>query len=317
MRSSRLSLRLRVGLLAVSVAAALPLAAGGATAPGWRPEPSLGLERTEVAAAVVGGRIVVAAGFLGDGTSSRRVDAYDPVRRRWQRLRDLPLRLNHAMAAAYRGRLYVVGGYSGRGVVSPHAYVLERGRWRALPRMPEPRAAAGAAVVGDKLYVVGGVSAPGRLARQALVLDLQRRRWSRAPGPRPREHLAAAALGGKVYALAGRLAGIDTNLGTLQSYTPGARRWATLRPVPEPRGGTGLTALGRELVSVGGEEPAGTIESVYAYHVDRRSWRRLPDLPTPRHGLGVVTQGGRVWALAGGEQPGLFVSGIVESLSLR
>jgi hypothetical protein len=285
---------------AVVASLALLLAGTGDAAPEWRSEPSLALARTEVAAAVVNGRIAVAGGYLQDGSSSPQVDLYDAASRRWRRLPDLPLGLNHAMAAAHRGRLYVVGGYTGRNQVSRGAFVLENNRWRALPRLPEGRAAAGAAVVRGKLYVVGGVAAPGRLARTAFVLDLARPRWSTMPGPQPREHLAAAALGGKVYALAGRLAGIDTNLPTLQSFTPGARRWVSLPPIPHPRGGTGVAAIGRELVSVGGEEPGGTIPSVYAFHVDRREWRRLPDLPTPRHGLGVVTFNGRVWAISGG-----------------
>jgi hypothetical protein len=41
---------------------------------------------------------------------------------------------------------------------------------------------------------------------------------------------------------------------------------------------------------------------------------QLTDLATPRHGLGVVSLGGRVWAIAGGPEPGLTVSGAVESL---
>jgi hypothetical protein len=295
----------------------LALAAAAGAAPEWRSETSLELPRTEVAATVANARIAVAGGFLQDGSNSRRVDLYEPSSQRWRRLPDLPVGLNHAMAAGYRGKLYVVGGYLGQGRVSRSAFVLEQSRWRALPRLPEGRAAAGAAVVAGKLYVVGGVAAPGSLARRALVLDLARRRWSTIPGPTPREHLAATALGGKVYALAGRLGGIDTNLATLESYAPGARGWVALPPIPHPRGGTGVAALGRELVSIGGEEPGGTIASVYAYDVDARSWRRLPDLPTPRHGLGVVALNGRIWALAGGERPGLFVSTAVESLSVR
>ena len=37
-------------------------------------------------------------------------------------------------------------------------------------------------------------------------------------GSRPREHLAATALGGRVYAVGGRLAGLDTNLGNGWRY---------------------------------------------------------------------------------------------------
>ena len=69
--------------------------------------------------------------------------------------------------------------------------------------------------------------------------------------------------------------------------------------------------------SVGGEEPPGTIASVYAWNLARGGWRRLPDLPTSRHGLGVVAIGTRVYAVAGGPEPGLTVSGANEYLDLR
>ena len=72
--------------------------------------------------------------------------------------------------------------------------------------------------------------------------------------------------------------------------------------------------MGGRLVSVGGEEPGGTIATVYGFDPARGRWQPLPDLLTPRHGLGVVALGGRVWAVAGGPKPGLSVSGAVESL---
>src|SRR5687768_4586260 len=132
------------------------LAAGGA-APSWSAREQLPLPRTEVAAAVVNGRIAVAGGFLLDGSSSRSVDLYSPGENRWTRLPDLPLGVNHAAAAAYRGRLVVVGGYAGPGQAFRGGWELRGGRWRALPKPPEARAAGGAAIVGSKLYVVGGV----------------------------------------------------------------------------------------------------------------------------------------------------------------
>ena len=69
-------------------------------------------------------------------------------------------------------------------------------------------------------------------------------------------------------------------------------------------------------MSVGGESPAGTNRTVWALRPGARAWTALPDLPTPRHGLGVVAFGGRVWVIAGGLQPGLTVSGVVESLPI-
>jgi N-acetylneuraminic acid mutarotase len=291
------------------------VAAAGVVAGSWQSGPPLPLARTEVAGAAVRGEIYVVGGYLADGRSSRRVDVYSPATRRWRRAPDLPVAVNHAMAAAYRGRLYVVGGYGTRGPLRG-AYALSGRRWRRLPSLPAPRAAAGAAVANGRLYIVAGVVRQGVLARVAYALDLRRLRWTTVPGPTPREHLAAAAVGGTVYAVAGRTGGINENLTVLQSLRPGARAWTTEAPVPESRGGTGAAVAAGRLVSVGGEEPAGTIASVFAYLPRSGRWARLPDLPTPRHGLAVVAVGSRVFAIAGGPRPGLFVSGANESLDV-
>jgi non-specific serine/threonine protein kinase len=270
----------------------------------------LPVARTEVASARLGDEIAVIGGYLANGSSTGRVDAYSPGADRWRRLPDSPAKVNHAMAATVGARLYVVGGYG----AERSAFVFFRGRWRKLRRLPAPRAAAGAAVIGRRLYVVGGVVAPGRLARQMLVLDLRTGRWSFAPGPSPREHLAATAAAGAVYALAGRSGG--TNFTTFERYSPARRSWLPLPPVPYPRGGTGAAVVGRRIVSVGGEEGAGTIPSVYAYDIVARRWTRLPDMRTPRHGLAVASFGKRVYAIAGGPQPGLHVSAANEFLNL-
>src|SRR5919108_157622 len=106
-----------------------------------------------------------------------------------------------------------------------NAWVLSPGgSWRALPPLPAPRAAGGAAVVRGRLYVAGGVGPVG-LARQTFVFDLRRCRWSSLPGPTPREHLAVTAARGRLYALAGRKAGFDTNMTIFESLAPPARRW--------------------------------------------------------------------------------------------
>ena len=67
-------------------------------------------------------------------------------------------------------------------------------------------------------------------------------------------------------------------------------------------------------MSVGGEEPGGTIAEVLSYRVATRRWVRLADLPTPRHGVGVAALGGRVFVIGGGPEPGLTVSSANESI---
>jgi N-acetylneuraminic acid mutarotase len=218
--------------------------------------------------------------------------------------------VNHAAATTSGGRLYVLGGYGAQ----QSGFKLVGSRWQTL-RLPAPRAAAGAVAIRSTIYVVGGVGSGG-LARTMLAYDTNRRRWRTLPGPTPREHLAVATTRGRVYAIAGRTSGLDTNLDIVESWAPGERRWRREAPVPEERGGTGAAAVGRTIVSVGGEAIGGTIRTVYGYDVARRSWRRLEDLPTPRHGVGVVSLRGSVYVIGGGPEPGLFVSGANESLAI-
>lgn len=292
----------------------LAAVAFSALALGWQSDAQLPLPRGEVAGAAYRGGIAVVGGFLGDGSSSARVDLYRPGKG-WSRLPDLPVAMNHAMAAAADGRLYVVGGFGAAGPLRS-AFVLVDGRWRTLPSLPTARGAGGAAVVGNVLYVVGG-RGPAGLARTTFAYPLRGGRWSARPGPAPREHLGVTALAGSVYAVGGRTAGFDTNLDLVESWRPGAASWRRLPALPEPRGGTGVAAAAGRLVSAGGEAPPGTVATVYSYEPGAVAWTRLPDLPTPRHGLAVVALGGTVHVVGGGTQPGLSVSGAHESLTVR
>lgn len=299
-----------VALGALVLAAAAPAATSQ-----WETRAAMPLPRTEVVAATLGNEIAVLGGFTADGGASRRADAYSPALDRWRRLPDLPIGVHHAMAVAEGGRLYVLGGYTAAGQPLRAAFVLERGRWRALPRMPFARAAAGAAIAGRRIVVAGGVTAGAtRLARNALVFDLRSRRWFAVAGPTPREHLGVTSIGGVVYAVAGRTAGLDTNLLHFESWRPRQRSWQRLAPIPDPRGGTAAAATRGLVVSAGGEEPGGTIREVLAYRIADRRWVRLPDLPTPRHGVGMATLGDRVFVIGGGTEPGLTVSTANEAL---
>jgi N-acetylneuraminic acid mutarotase len=278
---------------------------------GWSAHAPLPVPRTEVASTAYGREIAVAGGFLADGGSSRRVDFYAPSSDTWRSGPDLPAGVNHAAATVARGSLYVLGGYG----AERSAFVLDGSGWRTLS-MPSPRAAAGAAALRGTIYVVGGVGGGGN-ARSMLAYDTRNNRWRTLPGPKPRQHLAVTATRGRIYAIAGRVTGLNTNFTLVESWAPGEKRWRREAPVPQARGGTGAAAVGRTIVSVGGEAPGGTVRSVYAYDIVRRRWRRLADLPTPRHGLGVAALGGRVYVIGGGPQPGLFVSDANESLRLR
>jgi N-acetylneuraminic acid mutarotase len=291
----------------------------------WTPLSPATLERTEVAAARVGRFVYVMGGFeRKSAATTRAVERYDLRRDRWKRVRSMPIGLNHATAVAYRGRLYVHGGYRGRRDLSSatsrlYRYSPRRNRWTRLPDSPSPRAAHAAAVIGHRLYVAGGANASGSL-RSLEVYNFRSRRWRRGPsfrGP-ARNHTTGVASGGRFYVLAGR----DVrNLRSVDRYNPRRRRWTRLRPMRTARGGIASARLPDGRIVVFGGEQLGlggtTIKQVEVYSPKRNRWRRLPDMRTPRHGLGGVSSGDRVYAIEGGPQPGFHFSDLIETLDVR
>lgn len=277
-----------------------------------RPAPN---QRTEVAAAAAGGKIYVAGGFVPPGRTVAIVEVYDIASDSYFRAPDLPLAVNHAMAASLGDDVYVFGGYTGEtGLSLPTArsFVLKEGAWEELPPMPEVRAAGGAAAVDGKIYVAGGVGRDG-LADNTLVYDPARRTWSEAAGmPTPREHLGVATDGRRVFAVGGR----PPNTDALEAFDPASGKWKRLAGMPTARGGLAAGGTGDGLIVAVGGEADETFPEAEAYDPATDSWTRLDELLTPRHGLGVVAVGNTVYVLAGGSQPGFAFSGANEALDL-
>jgi non-specific serine/threonine protein kinase len=290
----------------------------------WAALPSAPLARSEVAAARIGSSIYVVGGFeRASGRTSAAVERYDIRRRRWRLVRRMPIALNHPTAVAYRGDLYVHGGYAAVAGLSDTSAALlrydpERNRWRRLRSSPTPRAAHAVAVIGHRLYAAGGANETGSLS-SLEVYDFKRRRWSSGPSfpPPARNHTTGVASGGRFYVLAGR---DSENFTAAARYDPDRRRWQTLPPLRTARGGIASARLGDgRIVVVGGERlvPGGTtIAEVELFDPRTRRWSSLPDMRTPRHGLGAVALGRRVFAIEGGRTPGLAYSSALEYLDV-
>src|SRR3954451_8154644 len=99
------------------------------------------LERTEVAGAAVAHDVYVIGGFVRPNKTTAAVESFNTLRRRWKRVRSLPLPLNHAAAVGYRGHVYVLGGYASKdGLQKPvrslYRYDRRRNRWKRLADIP-------------------------------------------------------------------------------------------------------------------------------------------------------------------------------------
>jgi hypothetical protein len=266
---------------------------------------------------VSGTRIVVVGGYRADAATVASTEILDTATGTWRQGPDLPVAVNHAMAATVGDTVYVFGGHLADHRPSTGAYRLDGTAWQPVAPLPEGRA-AGTAVAQDGLVYLAAGLGPAGLASEMLVYDPATNDWSSAPGPPTRrEHLGGAGFGGLVYTVGGRTRGLDTNLSAFEVFDPRTRRWASLPGLPTRRGGLAATATcaGR-IVAVGGEATT-TFAAAEAFDIRAGTWQALTPLPTPRHGLGVVAIGDTVYAVAGGPQPGLHVADTVEALDLR
>ncbi len=302
-----------------------PPPARGAATGEWRPLAPATLQRTEVAAARIGRFVYVVGGFeKRSGLTTGALERYDIRRNRWRALSSMPIGVNHPTAAAYRGKLYVHGGYTARRNLASatrrlYVYNPKTDRWRRLPDSREERAAHALAALRGRLYAAGGRNETADLTSMEIY-DFARRRWRRGPafkGPR-RDHMTGVAAGGYFYALAGREGA--TNYTVAERYDPKRRRWQRLPSMRRARGGIASAAVSRGRVVVFGGEDFGTgktIREVELYDPRRRRWRSLPAMRTPRHGLGGVSLGNRVYSIAGGPSPGFHFSDTIEFLDVR
>ncbi|MBI4409805.1 MAG: galactose oxidase [Gemmatimonadetes bacterium] len=303
----------------------------------WEQRAPMPESRTEVSVATDGELIYVIGGFKRESgetaSAPRAVFVYDPARDQWTSPDSIPEGVNHAGLVHLDGKLYIVGGYR-ENTFDPtgavHIYDLATRRWSEGAPMPTPRGAMGVTVLGGKIHAIGGTvadptglephlhgTAAGNSVGTHEVYDPATDTWSRrAPMPTARNHLGAASLGGKIYALAGRVPG-NATLTANEVYDPGTDRWATAAPVPTGRSGVAVVALGEYVYIFGGETfgaVSKTFDEAERYRAASGRWESLPRMPTARHGLGAAAVGGAIYVISGGPQPGFAFSGANERL---
>lgn len=297
-----------------------PPADASGTTLAWRSHAAAPTPRTEVAAAALDTRLVALGGFVADGTNVGTLEVFDPATEAWSVGPSFPLPIHHTALVVHDGAIYAFGGFTGEAFV-PTAGVFRwapgDAAWAPVALLPVPRAAHAAALVGDRVVLAGGFTLGNALLPQVDVYDTAAGAWSRGPDlPVPRDHLGAAAVADLVYAVGGEEGGHDANVAAVHRWDPAdpTAPWVEVAPLPRPRGSLAVAVLEERILAVGGQDLERTFDDVDAYDAVRNAWVPLPPLPTARHGFGLAAWGGRAYALLGGPEPGLSVTGAVESL---
>jgi Kelch motif len=301
----------------------------GRPGPGtWRLEHNSPTPAPE-AAAVALGHYIYTVGGQRPNSGEPQFLRFDPRTGEYRVEPELPVAIDHVVAAAHDGEVIVASGYINGETATNRmwAYSPKTRRWRKLPSMRYPRGAAAGATVGDKLYVAGGVYEYGNEHepyRLLEIYDFQTHRWTQGPDmPTARHHFGVGVIEGKLYFAGGRQED-KLNLDAFEEFDPATDRWSVLPPVPTGTGSPAVTAVdGRVVVAGGGteivENPGeGTIlRAAYAYDPTTRHWSRLPNMRRARHGAPAAAADGRVYVFRGVPCPGYGTMSSVESLRLR
>jgi hypothetical protein len=246
--------------------------------------------RGDVAEAVLNGYAYVIGG-TGTSEDGREVFRYDVRTGARERAPDLPISLDHAMAATLNDRIYVMGGYV-FGRPTDRVFSLGTGdaNWIEHSPMLAPRAAGGAAVLYGRIWVVGGVGADSGWIRDIWAWDGSAR-WSHgfAPLPTPRDHLAIARYHGRVCAAGGN--GGETSF---ECYDPVRNGWTRMPDLRKP-------TVGARAAEVAGWFWV-VAQDAHVFTIDH--WHFGPRPSTPRAGHALVEIDGALYVLEGALGPG-------------
>jgi N-acetylneuraminic acid mutarotase len=158
------------------------------------------------------------------------------------------------------------------------------------------------AVVAGLLVLATGCL--GRITDSSAPVDQSAPgRWTAlTPLPAPRQEVAVAAWGGRVWVIGGFGAGGEP-VTTVETYDPRFNIWETRAPLPEAAHHAAAVVVGQRLFVVGGYGGGRVrwtpLDSVWDFVPGREAWEARAPLPTPRGALAATALGGRLHALGG------------------
>jgi N-acetylneuraminic acid mutarotase len=208
--------------------------------------------------------------------------------------------------AALDGKIYVIGGFDGAGVVVATVEVYDpvARTWTNAAPFPRVIHHANAATVGGKIYVVGALAdAAFRAIGDVYAYDPANDSWTQKtslPTGRERGAGGVAVIGTKIY-VAGGLRGL-TSVADFSSYDTAVDAHATLPPLVQATDHLIGGAVDGIVYAIGGRQGGitGLIGRVAAFDPASGQWSERAPMITPRGGAAAAVVRDRI-VVAGGE----------------
>jgi N-acetylneuraminic acid mutarotase len=217
----------------------------------WRTGQNKPLPVANIGAAALNGNVIVPGGYTTAGAPTAVVEAYNLISDTWTSLAPLPAPRFAQAVLVYDGKVYVFGGWDGRGYANTtFIYDPKSDRWTTGAPLPVGRGFAGAATLNDAIYVVGGFADEHELDRCDRYLPKEDRWEPCAPLSVARGGLSLVPVAGRLYALGGGWTGYLT---FNERYDPAANAWSIVpTPFTGQWRGLGATHIGNDIYALGG-----------------------------------------------------------------
>ncbi|MEO9891394.1 ThuA domain-containing protein [Aurantibacter sp.] len=246
-------------------------------------------ETTNAQSIKVNDKLYILSSVISDSIVSSVTEVYDADTNIWSSAKPMPLVVSDMGAVVVEDEIWLVGGVQNDSLsnftAEVQVYNTVTDTWSVGPALPSPRATGAVTYNKGQVHYIGGLMADGvtRL-NEHLVLDINDKGagWIAAAAlPDSRNHLSAAAVNGKIYAIGGQISDTLT-VNFMDEYDPVLNSWSQKSNLLNVRShfGSGTIVHNNKIIVVGGKSDTFNIDDISEYDIESDTWVERCDLPS-------------------------------------
>jgi len=222
----------------------------------------------------------------------------------WTKKADMPTPRGYLSSSVVNGKIYVIGGYTGKDMLSTvEEYDPVKDTWARKSDMPTARCDLTTSVVNGKIYAIGGYSVDGPVTT-IEEYDPTKDKWTwKANMLGNRKGLSSSVVNGKIYIIGGIF--LNNPLSTVEEYDPVEDKLISKTNMPTPRGWLSTNVVDGKIYALGGQGPDAALDmlsTVEEYDPMIDKWTKKADMPIDIFEISTSVGNGKIYAICNGPE---------------
>jgi N-acetylneuraminic acid mutarotase len=211
----------------------------------------------------------------------------------WQTKAPMPEPRDYHTAAAWNGKIYVMGGQNSGVKNTNYCYDVATDTWSTKTTLPETMSPSNTSVWNGKIYTLGGVVG-GKPGTKSYCYDTESDTWeTKADLPAIVYYTNTAAWDGKIYVIGG------TGKTTNYCYDIETDTWSTKATLPKFISNGAGAAWDGKIYCPGGNIGGLSQKLNYCYDIETDTWSTKADLPMEIIYHCAARVGGKIYVMGG------------------